>query len=190
MYVNAWGPSEALVHGHEPLAYDGRMLFLVDGYNVTHRDPATRSVSLAEQRDALVSRLRVRGRGLLGVGRIVVVFDGQRGPGLSAGEGSPVEVVYAHERSADDEIVRIVAAADRSSGAIVVVSADGEVAERVKAHGGASVEVRDPSVCFEDAGRGRARRNSRGAVARDAGLPRGANAITRELKELWLEHDE
>ena len=42
------------------------MLYLVDGYNVTRRDPATSELSLLGQRDALVARLRVRGRDLLG----------------------------------------------------------------------------------------------------------------------------
>ena len=87
------------------------MLYLVDGYNVTHRDSATSALSLLGQRDALVARLRVRGRDLLGSGRIVVVFDGEGGPGLSTGGGVPVEIVYAHTRSADDEIVRIASSA-------------------------------------------------------------------------------
>lgn len=166
------------------------MLFLVDGYNVTHRDPATAGLALEEQRDALVARLRVRGRDLLGSGRIVVVFDGAGGPGLSTGGGVPVEIVYAHERSADDEIVRIAALHAGLPGKVVVVSADREVAERVKAQGGAAVEVRDSGACFESAGRGRARKGARGSAARDAGLPRGANAITRELKGLWLDESE
>ena len=54
-----------------------RMLFLVDGYNVTKGDPATCSLSLEAQRDELVARLRSRGEQLLGRGSIVVVFDGE-----------------------------------------------------------------------------------------------------------------
>ncbi len=171
-----------------PLAYDGGMLFLVDGYNVTRRDSATQSLSLEDQREALVARLRVRGRDLLGAGRIVVVFDGEGGPGLSTGGGVPVEIVYAHARSADDEIVRIAAGAE---GAIVVVTDDRELLGRVQAHAGARSTGRAAATCFEAAGRGSRRRSgSRGAIARDAGLPRGANAITRELKDLWLNGEE
>jgi len=162
------------------------MLFLVDGYNVTHRDPATSSLSLLEQREALVARLRVRGRDLLGTGRIVVVFDGEAGPGLSTGGGVPVEIVYAHKRSADDEIVRIAAG---SKSAVVVVSSDRDVGKRSSERATVKVEVREASTCFE-AARGKTRRTSRGGVARDAGLPRGANAITRELKDLWLTEDD
>lgn len=158
------------------------MLFLVDGYNVTRRDPATAELSLEDQREALAARLRVRGRDLLGTGRIVVVFDGEGGPGISTGGSHPVEVVSAHERSADDEIVRIAALSEDS---VVVVSSDRALGERARQASKVPVEVRQSSVCFEGA-RGRVRPKSRGSIARDVGLPRGANAITRELKDLWL----
>jgi predicted RNA-binding protein with PIN domain len=162
------------------------MLYLVDGYNVTHRDPATSALSLLEQREALVARLRTRGQDLLGRGRVVVVFDGQEGPGLSAGGGAPVEIVYAQGRSADDEIVRIAA---KQTDSVVVVSSDRDLCDRVKAHG-ARVETRDSSCCFEASGETRRRSaRSRRSLARDAGLPRGANEITRELKDLWLEDE-
>ena len=67
------------------------MRFLVDGYNVTKQDPATAELGLAEQREALVARLAVRGRDLLGTGEIVVVFDGVHGGSAEARRG-PVEV--------------------------------------------------------------------------------------------------
>jgi predicted RNA-binding protein with PIN domain len=162
------------------------MLYLVDGYNVTRRDPATSELSLLDQREALAARLRVRGADLLGKGRIVVVFDGESGPGLSTGGGVPVEIVYAHQHSADDEIVRI---ASRSKSPVVVVSSDRALGERARERSTVQVEVREASTCFE-AARGKSRRQSRGSIARDAGLPRGANAITRELKDLWLGEDD
>jgi predicted RNA-binding protein with PIN domain len=162
------------------------MLYLVDGYNVTRRDPATASLSLLEQREALAARLRVRGRDLLGNGRIVVVFDGEGGPGLSTGGEVPVEIVYAHQRSADDEIVRI---ASRSKSPVTVVSSDRALGQRARERATVEVEVREASTCFE-AARGARRKKARGSIARDAGLPRGANAITRELKDLWLSEDD
>ena len=162
------------------------MLILVDGYNVTRRDPATGGLSLIEQREALVARLRVRGRDLLGTGRIIVVFDGQNGPGLSTGGGVPVEIIYAHKHNADDEIVRI---AGNATEKVVVVTSDRELVARVRAKAAGESEGREASVCFESA-RGKPRSKARGSIARDAGLPRGANAITRELKDLWLKDDD
>ena len=63
--------------------------------------------------------------------------------------------------------------------------------QRAQAQAGARLERREASCCFEAAGKGSKRKTgARGSVARDAGLPRGANAITRELKDLWLDGDE
>ena len=138
------------------------MLFLVDGYNVTHRDPATASLSLLEQREALVARLRVRGRDLLGSGRIVVVFDGEGGPGLSTGGGVPVEIVYAHACSADDEIVRIAGRADES---VVIVSSDRGLLERAQAHAGARLEARARSAASSRRGRAASARRVRAALS-------------------------
>ena len=52
---------------------------LVDGYNVTKADPATREGTLEDQRTALVGRLRARRASLLDSGDATVVFDGQQG---------------------------------------------------------------------------------------------------------------
>ena len=164
------------------------MLLLIDGYNVTRQDPATTELSLLEQREALVARLRVRGRDLLGKGRVVVVFDGEGGPGLSTGGSVPVEIVYAHQRSADDEIVRI---ASTYRDKVAVITSDRELLERVKERIDTRLETRPSRCCFEEAGKGRARKiTARGGVARDAGMPRLASEITRELKDLWLTEDE
>lgn len=169
------------------MAYHSRMLYLVDGYNVTHRDPETSGLSLRDQRGALEARLRVRGRDLLGAGRIVIVFDGQGGPGLSSGGSVPVELVYAHSGSADDEIVKLAA---RTRDSVTIVTADRGLIERAKAQAGARLTVRDSSCCFEAAGKGASRKNrARGSIARETGTPRGGNAITRELKDLWLKED-
>ena len=166
-----------------------RMLFLVDGYNITKADPATRDLSLQAQREALVARLRTRGQRLLGSGAIAVVFDGEAGvaQGGSARSAShPVEVAYTRGASADDAIVERAA---RERGRVCLVSSDRELAERVRAHAGATVEVRDRETVF-DAAMGRPRKSARGGIAREAGLPSGANKITEELKDLWLEGEE
>jgi predicted RNA-binding protein with PIN domain len=163
------------------------MLLLVDGYNVTRSDPATRDLALDEQRDALVARLRARGTEMLGRGRLVVVFDGAEGTGGTTPDTAPVTVVYARAGTADDAIV---ARVRKTAEKVVLVSNDRDLADRVRAHARGGVEVRTASVCYEAAGKGVMRRVSRQGVARDEGLPRGANAITEEMKRLWLTDDE
>lgn len=153
------------------------MRFLVDGYNVTKRDPSTRSLSLAEQRVALLRRLAVRGGDLLGTGEIVVVFDGVPGGGADERQGS-VCVRYTHGEAADELIVRL------ACSGVTVVTSDGELARRVET-GGAS--VLGSECCFE--ARKPTRRGGR-YPAGSAGLPKGANEITRELKKLWLDDEE
>lgn len=163
------------------------MLYLVDGYNVTKHDPATRELSLENQRDALVARLQVRGAALLGAGRIVVVWDGQGGAGVASGGasgGTRVEQVFSRDRDADDEIVARVRA---SKAPVTVVTSDRELRERVSSAAVAHVEVSQRGVCFESAGKGAARGGRRKGVARDTGIPPHGNAITEELKALWLD---
>ena len=103
------------------------MLFLVDGYNVTRSDDATRRLLPDDQRLALMRRLATRGRGLLGAGRIVVVWD----KGFNAGEESltGVEAVFSLSETADDVIVRM---AERETGPVTIVTADRELKSRVK----------------------------------------------------------
>jgi uncharacterized protein YaiI (UPF0178 family) len=161
------------------------MLFLIDGYNVTRSDPATRELALEQQRDALARRLATRGATLLGVGRIVIVFDGVDGVGVTERVGE-VEVRYSRGgESADDAIV---AAARGTRGGIVLVTSDNGLADRVRDHLGKNVEVRGREVCFEGARPVTPRRGS-GRIARDEGLPRGANSITEDLKKIWLDKD-
>lgn len=160
------------------------VLFLIDGYNVTKRDPATAELSLEAQRDALVRRLRVRGADLLGIGRCVVVFDARDGGAGATVSGTLPEVVFARTRTADDEIVRIAASSGQK---VVIVSDDRELLARARVHATHELEQRSASSVFEAAsGRRGGAKKRRGSVARDAGLPAGANRITQELKDLWL----
>ena len=162
------------------------MLYVIDGYNVTRSDPATRDLPLDRQRDALIARLRARGAELLGRGRIVVVFDAERATGAPAAPNmEPVEVVFARRGSADDEIVRIIqGAAARET--VTVVTSDNALAARARTHGGGRVRIRARDVVFDAGGRGRARIGPKRYPASGAGIPAGGNAITAELKELWL----
>lgn len=160
------------------------MIFLIDGYNVTMNDSATRGAEKEAQRDALVSRLRARGRELLGAGRITVVFDARESLGALAEDAGGVSVVYAPD--ADTEIVRRCAAAGEG---VVVVTDDMRLRARISQDVGRRVEYRGASVVFDAAGRGQVRRRGAG-IARETGLPSGANEITEELKRLWLEGED
>ncbi len=153
------------------------MRILVDGYNVTKRDPATADCSLDEQREALVARLAVRGRELVGRGPIVVVFDGVAGGGQGQGRGE-VEVRFSRDEEADELIVRLAA-----QGESTVVTSDGALARRAIAAG---ARVLGAETCFE------ARQGKRRGryPAGGAGLPPGANRVTEELKKLWLDDGE
>ncbi|MBN2847281.1 MAG: NYN domain-containing protein [Coriobacteriia bacterium] len=156
------------------------MQYLIDGYNVTRSDPATRSCALDAQRDALVARLAARGADLLGRGKITVVFDGVAGGPADAGQGQ-IRVRYAHRpETADDLIVRLVTAGDT-----VVVTDDGGLARRARARGATTLPS---AVCYE--GSTMRKVTGRRYRASAAGLPPGAHSITAELKELWLGDEE
>lgn len=154
------------------------MRFLIDGYNVTKRDPSTARLSLEGQREALVARLAVRGRGLLGAGSATVVFDGIAGGVGTPGRGH-VEVRFSRGESADDVIVRLA-----SGGDVTVVTSDSGLAWRVSSAG---ARVLPAEMCFE--GRKPARRGAP-PTGPGSGLPRGADEITRELKDLWITDEE
>lgn len=160
------------------------MTYLIDGYNVTMADDATRRLGREAQRAALVARLAARGRELLGAGSYVVVFDG--GILRSDETHGPVSVRFSGDESADDVIVRLAEAAP--AGSYAVVTSDRELRSRVREHGGRSLEVFPVSRLFEEAApkrrRGGPRRHHHG------GLPRGHAEITRELGEIWLPPEE
>jgi predicted RNA-binding protein with PIN domain len=162
------------------------MIYLIDGYNITKSDPATAGLTLEQQRDALLARLRSRGRDLLGAGRIVVVFDGPEEIGHPAVSAhSPLTVVFSRGESADDVIVRRATAATER---VVLVSTDRELANRVRAHAPRGSDVRERETLFEAAARRRPATRSRRQA--DPDVPDGANGITEELKKLWLDNGE
>ena len=161
------------------------MLLLVDGYNVTMRDPATSGRSKESQREALLARLRVHARDIAPGGTIAAVFDAHRALGHTSEGAGPVKSVYADV--ADDEIVR------RCSGAIgrvVVVTDDLRLRARISQDVGRHIEYRDGSSVFAETIAGTPSSPRNAPLAREAGLPPGANKITEELKDLWLTEDD
>lgn len=161
------------------------MRYLVDGYNITKGDPATRGLSLEAQRDALVARVRSRGDSLLGAGCITVVFDGAGGSGASREMAGSVEIRYARDGSADDVLAAL---AESAAEKICLVSSDRELGQRVQVHARHGWETLPRDVLFE-AAKPRARRRTQEYPSRAAGLPSGANRITEELKKLWLDDE-
>jgi predicted RNA-binding protein with PIN domain len=156
------------------------MLFLVDGYNVTRADDSTRRLLPDDQRLAFMRRLGARGRGLLGPGRIVVVWD----KGFNAGDESVhgVEAVFSLGETADDIIVRM---AEAESGQVTIVTADRELKSRVRERKGRSTVALPVSAVFEAAELTRAKRRTPQREAH-GGLPAGHDAITKELEKMWL----
>ena len=157
---------------------------LIDGYNITKGDPVTRDSTLEEQRTALTRRLRARRDTLLGPGRVTIVFDGQAGV-VAPAQAGMIAVRFSGGESADELLVRL---AGKLAEPITLVTSDGELRERVRGIATATVTFRDRSDLFEGAAaQDRSRARKRRGIERDAGLPKGANRITQELKDLWLD---
>ncbi|PKQ30051.1 MAG: hypothetical protein CVT60_02200 [Actinobacteria bacterium HGW-Actinobacteria-10] len=163
------------------------MIYIIDGYNVTQSDPSLRDSDIETQREALVACLRVSGREMLGTGEIVVVFDGQGGMGRSCGGAVPVTVRFSRDESADDLIVRMV---ENQRGQVTVVTSDAGLAGRVRGAGTARVTVLPHERAFAGTKSSRARGGAKRYPSRTAGLPKGANKVTEELKGLWLNADD
>lgn len=166
------------------MAYHWPMLYLVDGYNVTMADPATRAMPREQQRLYLVRRLAARPGLLPTRGRLTVVFDG----GMSAGDESAASVTvrFSKDRSADDLIVSLARASEVP---VTVVTSDRELQSRVKEHV-KGARVMPSSSLFEEVrpvSRDRGGTRASGDAER---TPKGANRITEELKDLWLPPDE
>ena len=161
------------------------MLYLVDGYNVTMRDPATSGRSKEGQREELLARLRVHAQSLAPGGMVVVVFDAHSALGRSSGAEGSVKAVFASV--ADDEIVRRCGGA---VGQVVVVTDDLRLRARISQDVGRHVRYRDSSSVFAETLTAASRGSRKAPIARDTGLPTGANPITEELKDLWLNEDD
>jgi len=161
------------------------MLLLVDGYNVTMRDSETSQLSKEAQRESLLARLRVHATTLAPRGSVVVVFDAREELGYVSAQSGSVKEVFA--RDADDEIVRRCAAA---KGEVSVATDDMRLRARISQDVGRHIKFRPASELFDVALRARSKGTTGPSIARETGLPKGANKITEELKKLWLSEEE
>ena len=146
------------------------MLLLVDGYNVTMRDPATAGpLEGGPARGPAGPRFVCTRASLRPGGTVVVVFDAHGALGRSSDADGAVKAVYASV--ADDEIVR------RCSGATGSVwsscTDDLRMRARISQDVGRHVEYRDSSSVFAENLAEASRASKRTPVARDAGLPPG-----------------
>ncbi|MBC5584174.1 NYN domain-containing protein [Eggerthella sp. NSJ-70] len=159
------------------------MRYLVDGYNVTKRDPATSGLSIAEQRDALERRLRATAARVLGSSSYTIVWDAAGGEGVVRPAGD--KVAYTRLPTADDAIVERVRRAPERIG---VVTSDRELAERCRAVALHGIDVLPSERLFAGASapaKSKGGRGKRKPMPRDVGIPANANEINRELKKLW-----
>lgn len=160
------------------------MLLLIDGYNVTMRDPELSGLSKEGQRETLIARLNAAAPELAMRGTIVVVFDARAELGVSGEESGSVRAVYAPD--ADTEIVRRCEAAREH---VVVVTDDMRLRARIAQDVTRRIDFRATGELFSaKARKGSARRGSSGAG--DEGLPPGAKDITAELEKLWVDEGE
>lgn len=184
------------------------MFHLIDGYNVTKRDPATRSLSLQAQREALETRMRTRARELIGTTDYLIVWDGAGGTGVARKPSR--KSAFTRLDTADDSIVGRVRRAQQR---VCVVTSDNGLAERCRSAALHGVDIKPSKMLFEDAlmfagglgstagagkprGKGKARakgsardgnngRRKAQHVSPDVGIPKGANKINEELKKIW-----
>jgi predicted RNA-binding protein with PIN domain len=115
--------------------------YLVDGYNVIHREPALKALLESDgeaARERLISMLAGfrAGRRV----RVTVVFDGRGGTGLDARtRAAGVQAVYAHyPETADARIVKLVRSS-RHPRSLTVVSSDRGLVTQCRDSGAAAI---------------------------------------------------
>lgn len=159
-----------------------RMHYLIDGYNVTRSDPATRDLSLEDQRDRLERRLRADKAKFLGNATYTIVWDGHGGAGVARSTSQATSrSEYTRLPTADDAIVEKVRGAKERIG---IVTSDHELASRCRDIAQHGVDVLKAEQLFEGA-KPQKRPGRKAPMRRDIGIPSNANEINRELKEIW-----
>ena len=114
------------------------MHYLIDGYNVTRRDPSTKDLPLENQRAELEKRLRIGKTMLPGKATYSIVWDAAGGAGIV----HPTDrSEYTRMPTADDAIVEKVR---RATERIGVVTSDYELAGRCRS-GSSKARCRIPS---------------------------------------------
>jgi predicted RNA-binding protein with PIN domain len=164
------------------------MFHVIDGYNVTKRDPATRELSLEDQRHALEARMRTRARTAIGTTDYLIIWDGAGGKGIVHANSNHVR--FTRLDTADDAIVARVREENRR---VCIVTSDNGLVRRCKSAATQGVEIKPSDILFEDAPlfaalkpetTGKQPRHRKSSNA-EPGIPPFANEINQELKNIW-----
>ena len=157
------------------------MRWYIDGYNVTKSDPATKGLSLEDQRAALEARCRIKAQAVLGTHDYRIIWDGSGGFSRNGTAGASSKEHYTRMPTADDSIVNLVAQSRTKCG---VVSNDRRLIERCKGVATCGVEIKPSDVLYE-ARAAKAKHKQAPKMNRNVGIPANAHAINEELKKLW-----
>jgi hypothetical protein len=154
--------------------------YLIDGYNITKSDLATKDLPLEKQREILESRLRTQSKTLLGASSsYTLVWDGSGGVGVVHDKGP--NIAFAHTQSADDYIVEMV---KKTGSHVGLITNDANLIARCKeAVGRSTLTVLPSSRLFEaSTGRKIINQDKSDQMSRNIGLPSGADDITAFYK--------
>jgi hypothetical protein len=154
--------------------------YLIDGYNITKSDPATKTFPLEQQREILESRLRTQSKTLLGASSsYTLVWDGSGGVGVV--HDKDPNTAFARTQSADDYIVQMV---KKDGLHIGLITNDANLIARGKeAIGRGTLTVLPSSRLFEAiTARKKTNQDKSDQMSRNIGLPSGADDITAFYK--------
>ena len=113
--------------------------YLLDGYNIVNKIPGLGQKSLNDQRQSLVKFIDVkRPQGSI-KNAVTIVFDGKLGI-IGQATSSCAKVIFTKNRSADDEIIRLVGEAKYPK-EMVVVSDDRNIQFSVRRMGASILSV-------------------------------------------------
>ena len=114
--------------------------YLLDGYNITNQMDLFQGSSLQKSREKLIRYIQIKKP--QGRNQVTIVFDGKKDVIDYPMDTSPVQVVFTHNISADEHIIRLIEKSDNPK-LVVAVSDDREIQERARMAGAQAVWVKD-----------------------------------------------
>ena len=153
--------------------------YLLDGYNILYQIPEFHDKELGAQRQGLIDRVeRYKPQGN---NAVTIFFDGKPGR-TRPQERKHIRIIFTFEQTADECIKDRVQDASNSK-AYVVVTNDREIQYAVRAEGAKVISVEELcSKCSQ-------RRSIKGQKVSRKISTSNQQAITDELKDIWLKKD-